>query len=121
MRASLHACAVMPWGGGGTRLGLGCCSYDASTGLPPGLEVGGLEVKSGRRSAVAGRLSGGGVENGGGACKNPWRRARGKRFPALFCWLLWGEMYPAHRRGPWRGKISEADGGPGPWTAQAAL
>jgi hypothetical protein len=22
------------------------------------------------------------VENGGGACKNPWRRARGKRFPA---------------------------------------
>jgi hypothetical protein len=33
-------------GGGGTilKLGLGRCSYDASTGLPPGLEVGGLEV-----------------------------------------------------------------------------
>ncbi len=25
-------------------LGVGWCSYDASTGLPPGLEVGGLEV-----------------------------------------------------------------------------
>ncbi len=33
-------------GGGGTvlKLGVGRCSYDASTGLPPGLEVGGLEV-----------------------------------------------------------------------------
>jgi hypothetical protein len=29
MRASPHACAVMPWMG--TKLGLGCCSYDAST------------------------------------------------------------------------------------------
>jgi hypothetical protein len=50
------------------------------------------------------------VENGGGACKNPWRRARGKQFPARFCWLLWGEVYPAGRRGPWWGKIPEADG-----------
>jgi hypothetical protein len=41
-----HACAVMPWGGGlmYSELGVGWCSYDASTGLPPGLEVGGLEV-----------------------------------------------------------------------------
>ena len=34
-------------GGGGVtyfKLGVGWCSYDASTGLPPGLEVGGLEV-----------------------------------------------------------------------------
>jgi hypothetical protein len=33
-------------GGGGTilELGMGRCSYDASTGLPPGVEVGGLEV-----------------------------------------------------------------------------
>ena len=34
-------------GGGGIlyfKLGVGRCSYDASTGLPPGLEVGGLEV-----------------------------------------------------------------------------
>ncbi len=51
------------------------------------------------------------VENGGGACKNPWWLARGKRFPARFCWLLWAEVYPAGRRGPWRGKIPEADGG----------
>jgi hypothetical protein len=32
-------------GGGGVlyfKLGVGRCSYDASTGLPPGLEVGGL-------------------------------------------------------------------------------
>jgi hypothetical protein len=28
------------------------------------------------------------VEKGGGACKNPWRRARGKWFPAPFSWLL---------------------------------
>jgi hypothetical protein len=44
---SPHACAVMPWGGGTYlyfKLGVGRCSYDASTGLPPGLEVGGLEV-----------------------------------------------------------------------------
>ena len=51
------------------------------------------------------------VENGGRACKNPWRRAKGKRFPARFCWLLWGEVYPAGRRGPWWGKIPEEDGG----------
>jgi hypothetical protein len=65
------------------------------------------------------------VENGGGACKNPCRRARGKRFPARFCWLLWGKVYPAGR-GPWWGKIPEADGGgraagPRPWAARAAL
>ncbi len=51
------------------------------------------------------------VENGGGGCKNPWRRARGKRFPARFCWLLWGEVYPAGRSGPRRQEIPEADGG----------
>ena len=62
------------------------------------------------------------VENGGGACKNTWRRARGKRFLARFCWLLWGEMYPVGRRGPWRGKIPEVDGGgPATWAAWAAL
>ena len=43
--------------------------------------------------------------------QNPWRLARGKRFPALFCWLLWGGMYPAGHCGSWREKISEADGG----------
>ncbi len=53
------------------------------------------------------------VEDGGGACKNPWRLARGKRFPALFCWLLRGEMYPAGRRGPGRGKVPRADGAGG--------
>ncbi len=31
-------------GGGGGIAWLGLCNYDASTGLPPGLEVGGLEV-----------------------------------------------------------------------------
>jgi hypothetical protein len=34
-------------GGGGVlyfKLGVGRCSYDASTALPPGLKVGGLEV-----------------------------------------------------------------------------
>ncbi len=46
-----------------------------------------------------------------GACKNPWRRTRGKRFPVRFCWLLWGKVYPAGHRGHWRGKIPEADGG----------
>jgi hypothetical protein len=51
------------------------------------------------------------VENGGGVCKNPCRLARGKRFPARFWWLLWGEMYPAGRRGPGWGKIPKADGG----------
>ncbi len=51
------------------------------------------------------------VENGSGACKNPWRRPRGKRFPARFCWLLWGEVYPAGRRGPRRREIPKADGG----------
>ena len=39
------ACAVMRWGGNSYfMLGVGGCNYDASTGLPPGLEVGGLEV-----------------------------------------------------------------------------
>ncbi len=47
------------------------------------------------------------VENGGGACKNPWWHARGKRFPEQFCWLLRGEVYPA---GPPQ-KILEADDG----------
>ncbi len=28
-----------------------------------------------------------------------------------FSWLLWGEVYPAGPRGPWRGKIPEADSG----------
>ncbi len=60
---------------------------------------------------VAGGPSGGVVGNGGGACKNPWRLARGKWFPVWFCRLLWGEEQPAGRRGPWWGKISEADGG----------
>jgi hypothetical protein len=50
------------------------------------------------------------VENGGGACKNPWQLARGKRFLAQYCWLRRGEMYPAGRSGPWWGKIPEADG-----------
>ncbi len=43
--------------------------------------------------------------------QNSWRLARGKWFPAQFCWLLRGEVYPASRRGPWRGKIPAADGG----------
>jgi hypothetical protein len=51
------------------------------------------------------------VENGGGACKNPWRQARGKRFTAWFCWLLWGELYPVGRRSPRRGQIMEVDSG----------
>jgi hypothetical protein len=51
------------------------------------------------------------VENGGGAFKNPWQLVTGKRFPVRFFWLLWGEIYPAGRRGPRRGKIPEADGG----------
>ncbi len=50
------------------------------------------------------------VQNSGGSCKNPRRLARGKRFAARFCWLLWGKMYPAARHGPWR-KIPETDGG----------
>jgi hypothetical protein len=49
------------------------------------------------------------VENGGRACKNPWQLARGKWFLVRSCWLLWGKMYPAGRRSPWRGKIPEAD------------
>ncbi len=51
------------------------------------------------------------VENGGGECKNPWRRARGKRFAAQFCCLLWGEVYPAGCRGPRQREIPEADSG----------
>ena len=51
------------------------------------------------------------VENGGGACKNPWRRARGKRFPARFGWRFRGEVYPAGCHCPRRWKIPEADGG----------
>jgi hypothetical protein len=51
------------------------------------------------------------VENGGGACKNPWQLAKGKRFPAGFCWLLQCDVYPADCHGPWRGKIPQADGG----------
>jgi hypothetical protein len=79
----------MPWGGGVLYwLGVGRCSYDASTGLPPGR-----------------------AENGGGVCKNPWRRARGKRFPARFSWLLWSEVYAAGRRGPRRREVPEAYGG----------
>ncbi len=61
--------------------------------------------------AVAGGPSSGVVENGGSACKNPWWLARGKRFPVLFCWLLWGVMYPVCRRSSWPGKILEADTG----------
>jgi hypothetical protein len=38
-------------------------------------------------------------------------KARGKWFPARFCWLLWGEVHPAGRRCPRRRKIPEADGG----------
>ncbi len=48
------------------------------------------------------------VENGGGACKNPWRSARGKRFPARFSWLLWSEVYPAGRGDK---EVPEAYGG----------
>ncbi len=51
------------------------------------------------------------VENRGGACKNPWRWAWGKRFLERFCWLLWCEVYPVGCHGPWWGKIPEADGG----------
>jgi hypothetical protein len=51
------------------------------------------------------------VENGGGERKNPWWHARGKRFPARFCWLLWGELYPVGRHGPRPGQIMEVDNG----------
>ncbi len=53
--------------------------------------------------------SGGGVENGDRACKNPWRHARGKWFPSRFCWLLCGEVYPAGCHGPRQWEIAEAD------------
>jgi hypothetical protein len=41
----------------------------------------------------------------------PLAAGQEKRFPARFCWLLWGRMYPAGRCGSWREKISKADGG----------
>ena len=54
----------------------------------------------------------GGVDwNGGGACKNPWRRARGKRFPSRFGWQFGGEVYPADRLGTRRREVPEAYGG----------
>ncbi len=43
--------------------------------------------------------------------QKPLAAGQGKRFPARFCWLLWGEMYPAGRRGAWWGKIPKADDG----------
>jgi hypothetical protein len=56
------------------------------------------------------------VWNGGGACKNPWRLARGKRFPAR------GEVYPAGRCNARQRKTPESRrrraGGPEPWAAQ---
>ncbi len=60
---------------------------------------------------VVGELSGDVVENSCRACKNPWRLARGKRFLAQSCRLLWGKVHPAWRCGPGRGKIPEADSG----------
>ena len=51
------------------------------------------------------------VENSGGACKNPWRRARGKRVPSRFGWRFGGEVDPAGCHGPRRWKVPEADGG----------
>ncbi len=51
--------------------------------------------------------------------QKPLVAGQGKQFPARFCWLLHGEMYPAGRCGPRRGKIPEADRGeraaPDPW------
>jgi len=47
--------------------------------------------------------------NDGGACKTPWRLARGKRFPRRFCGVEWGEMYFAACPRPWGGEITEAD------------
>jgi hypothetical protein len=58
--------------------------------------------------------SGRGVKSGVGACEIPWRRAREKRFPALFCWILWGEAYPAGHHGPRRWKISGGRAAPDP-------
>jgi hypothetical protein len=51
------------------------------------------------------------VENSGGVCKKPLVAGQGKTVPGEFCWLLWAEVYPVGRCGPWRGKIPEADGG----------
>jgi hypothetical protein len=51
------------------------------------------------------------VENGGGACINPWRRARGKRFPSRFGWQFGGEVYPACCHGTRRREVPEAYGG----------
>ncbi len=52
-------------------------------------------------------------------------KARGKRFLARFCWLLWGEVHPAGRRCPRQGENPGSGrrraGGPGPWAAQAEL
>jgi hypothetical protein len=38
------------------------------------------------------------VGGGGGACKNQWRLARGKWFPARFLCVRWGEVYPASQK-----------------------
>ncbi len=69
------------------------------------------------RSVVACGPIGGWSWKGGGACKNPWRLARGKQFPARFPCMRQGEMYPAGcLRDAWRGKSREqtAAAAPGP-------
>jgi hypothetical protein len=90
----------------------------ASTGLPPDLKAGGLEVWSVWRSAVACGLSGDWSWNSSKACKNPWRLATGKRLPAWFSCVRQGEVYPAGRHSAPRRKIPKGDGGrqrtPGP-------
>jgi hypothetical protein len=47
---------------------LGCCNYDASTGLPPGLEVGGLGG-CGRAERQCGRERRRGVQKPLAACQ----------------------------------------------------
>ncbi len=64
--------------------------------------------------------NGGVVENGGGACKNSWRLARGKRFPARFWWLLWGEVYPGDAAVPGGGKSRKLTAGGRPLTLGCA-
>jgi hypothetical protein len=81
----------------------------ASTGLPPDRKVGGLEVWSVWRSAVVCGLSGDWSWISGKACKNPWRLAMGKWFPAWFPHGWQGKVYPAGPNRAPRGKMPKLE------------